>query len=142
MSVNLPIVSNCDNCGACCREQGSPPMYLWYLRKIEEGMNDSDPDWSDDHDRVTSLPPEAMRELLEYRERLLSNPPSDDGVCIWFDESTLRCRHYEHRPDICRDGLNPGDEGCIAWRRAYGVGSIDEVPTELVELVGDLELRD
>ena len=38
--------------------------------------------------------------------------------CIWFDLQTRQCRHYEHRPRICRD-FERGTPECHGWRDVY-----------------------
>ena len=35
--------------------------------------------------------------------------------CIWFDQETRRCKHYEYRPEVCRD-FEVGEESCLRWR--------------------------
>lgn len=43
--------------------------------------------------------------------------------CLWFDTETKRCRHYEYRPETCRDPdvMFPGNEACRATRRHFGI---------------------
>lgn len=44
----------------------------------------------------------------------------DDVPCFWLDLQTLRCRHYDHRPMICRD-FDVGGEGCRVWRAEFNI---------------------
>lgn len=100
---------NCNNCGACCFEQGSPPGYAVVV------LNPQDwPEWTGDHARVAALPDDARAELLTG----ITDDP--DGPCCWLDLTTNRCRWYEHRPQICRD-LDVGSEGCRVWRDEYNI---------------------
>jgi uncharacterized protein len=114
MSDSLPIL-DCDNCGACCMEQGSPPGYTLLLA----GM----PVWDkDDTERFEALPAEALEILRQYKSDLLANRVTCDGPCVWLDRETKRCRFYEHRPQICRD-FERGSEACRTWREEYEVAN-------------------
>lgn len=112
----LPIISDCGSCGACCLEQGSPPGYLWLLQL------DNHSAWPDQEDveRVKSLPVEAMRYLRTYENALLNGAVNGDGPCCWYDPKTRGCRFYEHRPQICRD-FEVGCGDCLNWREKYRV---------------------
>lgn len=39
----------------------------------------------------------------------------DAKPCGFFDLATRKCRHYEHRPDICID-FEMGSDDCLATR--------------------------
>lgn len=106
---SLPVVTNCDNCGACCTEQGGLPV-SWYLGCIPFG----DPE---------SLPAEVLEGLRAIlAEFMAGNFPPDGSPCVWFDADTRRCKHYEHRPDTCRDeNVTPGNDACLRWRRLKGI---------------------
>jgi len=88
-------------------------MFVYYL------MNPGEDD-GDDAPRVRALPESLRAELLHY-----ATYPWEfaDGIpelpCLWLDPVTRKCRHYEHRPSICRDALERGDEGCRLWRDQY-----------------------
>jgi Fe-S-cluster containining protein len=41
--------------------------------------------------------------------------------CLWFDAETLRCRHYDYRPPMCRE-FEVSEEDCLAWRKRCGIG--------------------
>ena len=114
-TASLPVIQSCDGCGACCREQESPPMYLFILSgNFEVDEND------EDTIRARALPDDLKRELLEYGERIRTGQPHPrGGICLWFDEITRKCRHYELRPSICREGVEVGDEACLSWRDQY-----------------------
>lgn len=105
---DLPI-TNCNNCGACCFEQGSPPGYSTVILNPENW-----PQWTGDHARVAALPDDARASLLDG----MGEDPN--GPCCWLDQATMRCRWYEHRPQICRD-VDRGSEGCRVWRDEYNI---------------------
>jgi len=54
--------------------------------------------------------------------------PPDGSPCIWYDTTTRRCKHYEHRPAICRN-YDPGEVSCNRQRREIGLSPIDRVET-------------
>jgi Fe-S-cluster containining protein len=123
--TTLPILEtpSCEGCGACCMDQAAPPMYAVIyselavgdpdrIRELEEGEFTAE-----DVKRVRNLPDEATESLAEY---LLSPvmQPLYFSPCIWLDQSTMRCRFYEHRPSICRD-FDPGCVECHGWRSKW-----------------------
>lgn len=111
-----PFVS-CDGCGACCMMQQSPPMYVYWLDIPESEENRDDEDWR----CANALPEPLKEELREYRRRRRDGEPdSDDLACIWLDQSTMKCKHYEHRPSICRD-FQVGSDECLGWRETFEV---------------------
>ena len=98
-------VKDCSSCGACCQEQAALPLG-WYA-----GMGGFD-----------NLPDDIQGELRAAREKFDAEGwPADGTPCIWLDQATKKCSHYEHRPQVCRDGVAVGDEACRRWRRAKGV---------------------
>lgn len=96
-------------------EQESPPGYLSIL---VSGTDYAEPA---DVERFKELPENLLRELEEYLDVIKSTGHPNDGICIWFDEQEKRCKHYELRPEICRNVLQPGDEICRRWRKMYGI---------------------
>lgn len=115
MTLALPIIESCNGCGACCREQESPPGYVLFLL----GEGDGWPDEAD-AERFNSLPPEALQSLKDHHARIMSGERRPNQACIWFEPATKGCRFYEHRPQICRE-LEVGSEGCRNWRKEYNV---------------------
>jgi uncharacterized protein len=104
----LPVVKDCNQCGACCTEQAALPIHL-----------DSDDPYELP---VSPLPAELKAELAATRERFNREGwPQDGSPCIWYDAEKKSCRHYEHRPKLCRDAIKPGDESCRRWRKACGI---------------------
>lgn len=103
--IDLPIL-DCLNppCGACCLHMGMPPFDCY----------------DDDDIEFVGLPDELKRELeqvwdshfgdqKEKFEGRISN--NTGGACAWLDLETRKCRHYEHRPAICRN-FEPGCDVC------------------------------
>tara|TARA_Y100000034_G_C6610007_1_gene265625 strand:- start:254 stop:553 length:300 start_codon:yes stop_codon:yes gene_type:complete len=89
-------------------EQSSPPGMVGVIAN----------NWGDlaDYDRLAGAPDEALRLLADYMETDMQ----DGQPCIWLDQSTQRCKFYEHRPSICRDFYR-GSEGCESWRELYHI---------------------
>lgn len=96
----LPQITNCDSCGACCLGQEALPL-----------------------DNYQGTPPPALlAEIAAMRERFNRDGwPGNGEPCVWYDAETRRCKHYEHRPDVCRDTVKPGDDDCRRIRRKAGV---------------------
>lgn len=63
--------------------------------------------------------PEALRDELAYHqqdEATTGWSRHERGLpCIWLDLETRRCKHYDLRPQRCRD-LAVGEAGCAFWR--------------------------
>ena len=106
--IELPQVKDCNDCGACCTGQAALPVHL-----VGEGFR---------MQPVKRLPPELAAELRAAVERFKAEGfPPDGSPCIWYDPETKQCKHYEHRPEVCRDEVKPGDEACHRWRRSVGI---------------------
>ncbi len=111
MKTQLPVISNCDDCGACCTGQSALPIHL--LGGGVFTMPGCSP-----------LTDELRLELQQTIERFEAEGwLADDSPCIWYDAEAKRCKHYEHRPTICRDEVKPGDEACRRWRRSLKIDS-------------------
>lgn len=68
-------------------------------------------------DEFAALPKELADGITAY----LDGPSYDDSApCLWLDPETLACKHYDHRPGICRDYPLAGPE-CHAERKAVGL---------------------
>ncbi len=69
---------------------------------------------------LESLPLDIRRDL-ELRKKMRSDRGwVDDVPCFWLDLATMKCRHYDHRPSICRD-FDRSSEGCHTWRAEFNV---------------------
>jgi Fe-S-cluster containining protein len=98
-------------------EQESPPGYL-AMMVFGVDYKASFDDW----ERLKTLPTNLLQELVDYRAHLIEHKTHPNkGICIWFDETTKRCKHYELRPDVCREVVKCGDASCIGWRKDYNI---------------------
>jgi Fe-S-cluster containining protein len=106
---SLPVVTaaDCRGCGACCRHVGHPMFTVCF----ELGEVGAEPAW-------VSLPEELKQYHRGYIAGLRVNAksPDDDygSPCYWLEPDGT-CRHYEHRPEVCRD-FEVGEESCL-WHR-------------------------
>jgi len=100
--MNLPLLENCDHCGACCLNVVAPPFFINGERNeaIEKGVD----------------PTEAAR----IEQVLFSTPTTEKSPCLWYDPETRGCRHYEQRPDDCR-AFEINSYQCRHSRREHGV---------------------
>lgn len=104
-------VTNCDDCGACCMGQNLVPGSDVWIAKIA----------GQPPPRV--IPLSLMKELDE-----VSAGPCrgcDDEPCLWLDRRAGRCRHHEHRPDVCRE-FEIGGEACLRIRAEVGLPTFAE----------------
>lgn len=101
--INLEIDAaiTCEGCGQCCRYVGAPPF--------SRGLIGEDPYWD-------SLPRPLQSEVLEAERHSGGDGAIPGTPCIWFDESTERCRHYDLRPTICRN-FEVGGADCLEHRK-------------------------
>jgi Fe-S-cluster containining protein len=107
----LPIIESCEDCGACCRVVTLPP----FRRVFDEGGEEA---W----ERLRWDRPDLRAEFLEVeRTRKLAGEPSFGSPCLWFDSGLGVCRHYDYRPQACRD-FAVGGVDCLGARRRSGVG--------------------
>jgi Fe-S-cluster containining protein len=97
----------CDGCGLCCEGIGSP-VALYVSRSS----------WSGAHPfRPADLPEELIREIDDHFGGLFRGQEPQER-CLWFDPMARRCRHYEWRPQVCRD-YELGGDACLSRRREY-----------------------
>ena len=95
--------------------QSSPPGYV-YLLNLDHYGRAGWPD-QDDVDRMQNLPEDAMLSLIEYWGALEAE---SESPCIWLDMKTRMCKHYEHRPSICRT-FPVGEKACREYRQEQGI---------------------
>lgn len=91
----IPLPQTCDDCGVCCLEIGSPPFLGFELE---------------------SLPQDLRIEV--FKQESLGDREGSGQPCYWYDQVTRKCKHYEHRPMICRD-FEIGSEFCLAYREKH-----------------------
>ena len=110
----LPVV-NCDGCGECCTSVGTPPaFYPAYASPEWDGVALTD---AEDYQHWLGMPETLRQELAAYYRYAHTTRVNRDGMpCIWLDEQTRRCGHYDHRPQACRE-FEVGSEDCLAYRQ-------------------------
>lgn len=96
-------ITNCENCGACCLEQGGPPFEM------------DDPV---DVKRIDAAPQAAREAIVCRKASLESGFTGPDAPCCWFDMTSRNCRWHKYRPQICRN-FKRGSTGCLRWRKKY-----------------------
>lgn len=89
---------SCDGCGACCQGQNLLPL----CGSVADGK---------------LLPAFLNLPLMRLLKR---NIGGDDTPCVWLDAALARCKHYEHRPSICRE-FEMGGEACLRIRGKAGI---------------------
>ncbi len=98
---------SCDGCGLCCEGIGSP-VALYVSRT----------GWSGVHPfRPVDIPEDLIREIDDHFGGLFRGQEPQER-CLWFDPVARQCRHYEWRPQVCRD-YELGGDACLARRREY-----------------------
>lgn len=103
--IELPILgpTSCDGCGACCHGIGSP-VVLYASR----------PDYGETHPfRPADLPAKLIDEINSHFSGLMRGQ-EPQGQCLWYDPANQKCRHYDFRPQICRDFELAGKSCLIA----------------------------
>ncbi|WP_147866462.1 YkgJ family cysteine cluster protein [Stieleria maiorica] len=117
----LPVV-DCDGCGVCCMHMGFPAfnLTLEQLADVEHidlaSLADAA---SADLARWIAMPAGLREGVLEQMaNHVAPKNGALDGPCTWLDLQTKRCRHHQHRPQVCRD-FPVGGVGCLQWRAAY-----------------------
>ena len=69
--------------------------------------------------RPAGLPAELVEEI-DAHFLGLHRGQEGPGPCLWYDAAALRCRHYQWRPQVCRD-YAVGSPSCLSGRRKEGV---------------------
>ena len=103
---------SCDGCGLCCEKIGSPVL-LYASRPDIPGPNPF---------RPPGLPKKLIREIDDCFLWLRRGEEPQEQ-CLWFDQETRRWKHYEWRPQLCRD-YELGGAGCLIERRPF----VAEIP--------------
>jgi uncharacterized protein len=96
--------NSCDGCGVCCAGIGSP-VVLYASRPGEP----------DPHPFRPADLPEHLQEEIDRHFAGLRRGDEPQERCLWFDAHSRRCRHYQWRPDICRE-FELGGPSCTTVR--------------------------
>jgi Fe-S-cluster containining protein len=121
---SLPTVTR-DDCGACCQHVGTPPGYAIFFTQEPVSAKLIRRLVGDDTMALwESMSDEARAELADYyagvRAGTIANRVWANLPCLWFDPVTRKCRHYEHRPPVCRE-FEVGGDSCLFLRERHGV---------------------
>jgi Fe-S-cluster containining protein len=92
--VELPVIDNCGQCGACCMSVGVPPFT---------------------NEEYDNLDGEVQTEIALYK--ILGR--TKGMVCAWLTD-TRECDAYAIRPIACRQ-FERGGVSCRVLREEYGV---------------------
>jgi Fe-S-cluster containining protein len=108
-AIRLTILSpeTCDDCGLCCTGIGSPVL----LYVSHPGVSGAHPF------RPAGLPEALIHEIDEHFLGMFRGQEPQDQ-CLWFEAETRRCRHYDWRPQVCRD-YELGGDACLAQREQH-----------------------
>lgn len=87
MTSPLPVIESCEGCSACCQRTPVPPF--------QPG------------EEVALNVPDAL--LQPIQQRILADQHFDLLPCVWLDQQTGLCLHYDLRPQACRDFQIGGD---------------------------------
>ena len=93
----------CDNCGACCSRMCSPPFMPEHLGGTELGK----------------LPPNVRKDFEDGMKARAEHDWIDGVPCFWLTDE-LKCKHYQHRPEICRE-YEVGSESCRRQRDQFNL---------------------
>jgi Fe-S-cluster containining protein len=99
---------------------GGTPSLLAYRYHTEHGTV---AEYEEMRDAIgPRLPDDLNAELIGLIDGWLANDnwPAD-VPCIWLDTDTRQCRHYEYRPNVCRD-FQAGSKACRAHRDRMQIG--------------------
>lgn len=116
--LELATVPPCTGCGRCCDKIGLPPFEVpnpdlgWVPTVLLEDEQQAEA-WAADTETFLTMPA-ALR--ADHAAAVLALDADPTGQpCLWFDEASKSCRHYDHRPHVCR-AWDVGDKGCEAAR--------------------------
>lgn len=103
----LPLLppDSCETCGLCCQGIGSPVL----IYATRPGLPTPHPF------RPANLPQELIEEVDQNFAGLVRGQEPQER-CLWFNPVTLKCQHYEYRPQVCRDYELAG-RACLQRRR-------------------------
>ena len=113
----------CKHCGRCCEHIGTPPGFAAFATRDDSVPVECFRD-TEDHEIYKAMPRELKDELVAYFEGVLDGTRPDrsgyECPCLWYDSQSQRCKHYEHRPSVCRS-FEPGEDGCNIFRDEIGL---------------------
>jgi Fe-S-cluster containining protein len=118
--ISLPVL-DCHDCGVCCLHVGTPPSFYPAFLQAEIPLFAA---LSADYYLWRQMPAAVQDELRSYyaalRDERTPNRSLEKLPCLWYDPATKGCKHYEHRPTVCRE-FEVGGEDCLRLRLKHGV---------------------
>jgi Fe-S-cluster containining protein len=127
----LPLLhpaAQCQDCGQCCSEIGTPPGFAAFFPAAGHEMPEERKRWPD-YEYLMAAPREVRDELAAYYAAVDRGEVEDRSgyavECLWFDTVNRTCKHYNYRPRVCRE-FRAGSNACRRWRS--GVGRCDRPP--------------
>lgn len=115
--LELPVIEDCGDCTACCLTHQWPPYVKTVILNPDlnnSGTRAEAAKW------LRSLPDDLVNELAEdVIGEVINNEHSGRVGCLWLNEDGM-CKHYEHRPEPCRN-FEVGGDWCRASRRDLGI---------------------
>lgn len=107
----LPIltVDSCSDCGLCCQGIGSPAMLLRSMPRLRGP-----------HPYRRAGFPQELADELDRHFLGLQRGQEPQEQCLWYDDQTKSCRHYEWRPQICHD-YELGGQECLTLRAKHRI---------------------
>ena len=115
----LPMADLCGGCGRCCASIGLPPFHAANPdlgRQPVDLTSAAGWEWDAavaDTELFLRMPAAVRAGHAALLRRLTGDPTG--SPCGWLDPATLRCRHYDWRPTVCRD-FTAGDPDCCTTR--------------------------
>ncbi|HBN78403.1 MAG TPA: zinc/iron-chelating domain-containing protein [Planctomycetaceae bacterium] len=97
---------SCEGCGLCCQGIGSPVL----LYQTDVRISGSHPF------QPPGLPSNLIAEIDDHFGGLRRGEEPQEQ-CLWFDPIQRQCRHYEWRPQFCRD-FELGGTACLILRQS------------------------
>jgi Fe-S-cluster containining protein len=132
LGVQLPVI-DCAGCGACCRHMKYPhflfpsdpdsgvPLicqhltHRQFIKKLRRLLRqETNEGVVTDAKNFLALPDAVQRDCLTAI-RLGAGMVDDHYPCVWLDEQTRKCLHYENRPNECRI-FQAGSLHCLDYR--------------------------
>lgn len=100
--VQIRRIVDCDDCGACCMSKCVPPFVGTEILNLPDELKE-----------------EAMQKINLKK-----------GPCYWFDPESKKCKHYEYRPQACKD-FEIGSTNCESVRKLYNIAEPPQIYIDL-----------
>lgn len=93
-----------------------------YYRAVQAGeIPDRTRFWADT-EVIRAAASLKTADLVKAEAEIKRSQQEQTIPCLWLDEDTKRCKHYEHRPEVCRDSVMvPGNGPCLSTRKRFRI---------------------